>query len=148
MKIEEAIKWMEESVQNVRDFLEQLHPVQVSPTLQEKLTKQNEVFEFAITALRSMPKGADTNVGGRGWISVKDRMPDEHDSMFARFYGTEKWSGAMFKTCSDLVVVSYNANGQNLISTAITRDGKFRLQTVLAGEVTHWMPLPEPPKED
>lgn len=99
-----------------------------------------------IITLRSMPEDADTNVGGSGWISVKDRMPDEHDSMFARFYGTEKWSGAMFKTCSDLVVVSYNANGQNLISTAITRDGKFRFQTVLAGEVTHWMPLPEPPE--
>ena len=77
MKIEEAIKWMEEAVQNVRDFLEQWHPVQVSPTLQEKLTKQNEVFELAIDALRSMPEAAvspnaiadNVYLGGGIWMS-------------------------------------------------------------------------------
>src|SRR5699024_554110 len=59
MKIEEAVEWMEEAIQNVKEFLEQWHPVQVSPTLQEKLTKQQEVFELVLTALHSMPEAGE-----------------------------------------------------------------------------------------
>lgn len=34
------------------------------------------------------------------WISVKTTMPEEHDSMFAKFYKTPKWLPAMFRTTS------------------------------------------------
>ena len=51
MKIEEAIKWMEEAIQDTKEFFDQC-----SPALQEELTKQKEVFELAIAALRSMPE--------------------------------------------------------------------------------------------
>lgn len=50
MKIEEAIEWMEEAIQETTECFEQC-----SPTLQEELIKQKEVFELALTALRSMP---------------------------------------------------------------------------------------------
>lgn len=49
MKIEEAIKWMEEAIQDTKEFFDQC-----SPALQEELTKQKEVFELAIAALRPM----------------------------------------------------------------------------------------------
>lgn len=54
MKIEEAIKWMEEAIQDTKEFFDQC-----SPALQEELTKQKEVFEFAIAALRSMQEAGE-----------------------------------------------------------------------------------------
>lgn len=50
MKIEEAIEWMEEAIQETTECFEQC-----SPSLQKELVMQKEVFELAITALRSMP---------------------------------------------------------------------------------------------
>ena len=54
MKIEEAVKWMEEAIQETTEYFEQC-----SPTLQEELIKQKEVFELALTALRSMPEAGE-----------------------------------------------------------------------------------------
>ena len=55
MKIEEAVKWMEEAIQETTEYFEQC-----SPTLQEELIKQKEVFELALTALRSMQEARET----------------------------------------------------------------------------------------
>lgn len=30
------------------------------------------------------------------WVSVKDRLPEEHPSVFANYFGTEKWNRAMW----------------------------------------------------
>lgn len=54
MKIEKAIEWMEEAVQETTECFEQC-----SPALQEELIEQKEVFELAITALRSMPEAGE-----------------------------------------------------------------------------------------
>lgn len=54
MKIEEAVKWMEEAIQDTKEFFDQC-----SPGLQKELTEQKEVFELAITALRSMPEAGE-----------------------------------------------------------------------------------------
>lgn len=54
MKIEKAIEWMEEAIQETTECFEQC-----SPTLQEELIKQKEVFELALTALRSMPEARE-----------------------------------------------------------------------------------------
>ena len=62
------------------------------------------------------------------WINVKDRLPDEEDCYLA--YGPEG---------SGCDILFYDAANGNWIS----------MGHVLAdGEVTHWMPLPEPPKEE
>nr|DAU37993.1 MAG TPA: Rad50 zinc hook motif [Caudoviricetes sp.] len=49
MKIEEAIEWMEETIQDINELFDQC-----STALQEEITEQKEVFELALTALRSM----------------------------------------------------------------------------------------------
>lgn len=54
MTNEKAIKWMEEAVQETTECFEQC-----SPTLQEELIKQKEVFELALTALRSMQEAGE-----------------------------------------------------------------------------------------
>lgn len=54
MKIEEAIEWMEETIQDTKEFFDQC-----SPALQKELIEQKEVFELAITALRSMQEAGE-----------------------------------------------------------------------------------------
>jgi hypothetical protein len=81
------------------------------------------------------------------WISVKDRLPEEHDSIFAKLYGTEKWLPGMFRTISNDVnaCVEYE-DGTRKVKTLHTFDGKWNLRGMGGKRVTHWMPLPQPPK--
>ena len=82
------------------------------------------------------------------WISVKDRLPDEHESLFARYKGTDKWRNAMFMTISDRVIVCAEyENGKRIVKTANTVDGVWKVKDILCPcKVTHWMPFPHPPK--
>lgn len=50
MTREEAIKWMEETIQDAGELLDKC-----SPVLKEEVLEQNEVFKIAISALRSTP---------------------------------------------------------------------------------------------
>lgn len=52
------------------------------------------------------------------WISVEDRLPAE-----------EKYNGTVLATGGDIVITAP--------SSSVTR----------TGAITHWMPLPQPPKE-
>ena len=82
------------------------------------------------------------------WISVKDRLPDEHESLFARYKGTDKWRNAMFTTISDRVIVCAEyENGKRIVKTANTVDGVWKVKDIFHPcKVTHWMPMPQPPK--
>ena len=82
------------------------------------------------------------------WVSVKDRLPDEHESLFARYKGTDKWRNAMFTTISDRVIVCEEyENGKRIVKTANTVDGVWKVKDIFQPcKVTHWMPLPQPPK--
>lgn len=84
------------------------------------------------------------------WISVKDDMPKEHDSIFKKFKNTPHWKEGMFEKTSDMVNVSVTfENGKRKTYTASTVDGKWRGIPIVGNPVvTHWMPLPEPPKEE
>ena len=64
-----------------------------------------------------------------GWISVKDRLPE--DAMLYLCFG-EIW---------------YNKNiQQQFIRVVEYKNCKFRCDFNPCAYVTHWMPLPEPPK--
>lgn len=82
------------------------------------------------------------------WVSVDDRLPDEHESLFARYKGTDKWLNGMFMTISDLVIVCAEyENGKRIVKTANTVDGVWKVENIFHQcRVTHWMPLPEPPE--
>lgn len=62
------------------------------------------------------------------WISVKDRLPD----------------------CAEPVLISHSDGDMRYISIAdIDPCGMWSDQNYeIIYTVTHWMPLPEPPKED
>lgn len=71
-----------------------------------------------------------------GWISVNDRLPEED-----------------YFENNDLIV-SANENGENIVYADIYyKYGRFNTKCHTYGwlykldNVTHWMPLPEPPKD-
>lgn len=82
------------------------------------------------------------------WIPVTERLPDEHESLFARYKGTDKWLNGMFMTISDLVIVCAEyENGKRIVKTANTVDGVWKVKNIFHQcRVTHWMPMPHPPK--
>ena len=86
-----------------------------------------------------------------GWISVKDRLPAETHSIFWPWYGRKEWRNAMWREQSDKVLVAVTfEDGTRLVAMGETHDGEWytSISKTLNPMVTHWMPLPEPPKAD
>ena len=83
------------------------------------------------------------------WISVEERLPVEHDSIFKKLIDDEKWRAGMFKTLSDDVIVAVKfADGTRKTGVTHTKDGIWTgLPSIGCPIVTHWMPMPEPPEE-
>lgn len=110
------------------------------------LKKQNEQMRDAAAQVAKLAAEAAVE---RDWISVEDRLPEEHESIFAKAYGTKRWADGMFRTISGevLACVAFE-DGHKVTMTLRTHDGAWALSSVHRGHVTHWMPLPEPVKED
>lgn len=84
-----------------------------------------------------------------GWISVQDRIPEEHPSIFAGLYGTEKWVKGMWRNESDRVLVTIVfPNGMRTVDKGRLQDGTWKtgVSPILPQEVTHWAMCPEPPE--
>lgn len=84
------------------------------------------------------------------WISVKDKLPTEHDTIFAKLKGTDKWKTGMFEKQSDDVrVVCQFEDGTRRVWHDHTVDGvwdcekenKYPKRTV-----THWCENPQLPE--
>lgn len=87
-----------------------------------------------------------------GWIYCGDgkNLPEEHDSMFAKFKGTDKWNGAMFEKTSDDVNVTVEfEDGKRKVKTLHTIDGKWNGgNRGVKFQVIAWKPLPTEYKEN
>lgn len=82
------------------------------------------------------------------WIPVSERLPDEHDSIFARLYGTDKWNDAFWRTKSKevLVTIEYE-DGTRIVKSSHTTDGKWTVEKKnINCKVIAWMPFPNPYK--
>ena len=81
------------------------------------------------------------------WVSVEEGMPKEHDSIFKKLMGSDKWGPGMFERLSDDVIVAVKfADGTRRSGFARTKDGIWAgLSSIGCPVVTHWMPMPEPP---
>ncbi len=84
-----------------------------------------------------------------GWIPCSERLPEEHDSMFAKLKGTDKWSDSMFEKISDDVNATVEFDdGTRKTMTLHTNDGKWNTNNrIVKFNVIAWKPLPEPFKE-
>lgn len=85
-----------------------------------------------------------------GWIPVSERLPEEHDSIFAKFKGTDNWKRGMFEKTSKYVIATVVFDdGTVLVEQAYTIDGIWRTdKKVLGGTVVAWMDYPKPYRED
>jgi len=95
-----------------------------------------EIMEVLETA------AADPNLG---WIKCKDAMPIERESIFAKFYGTDKWRSGMFRTISNEVNVTVMYEDGTCVSTHMhTADGKWS-DPSRRGKfvVLAWRPFPD-----
>lgn len=83
------------------------------------------------------------------WIPCSERMPEEHDSIFAKLKGTEKWRRAMFEKVSDNVNATVEfEGGERRTMTLRTTDGIWNSDNRLVKfRVIAWQPLPEPCKK-
>lgn len=85
-----------------------------------------------------------------GWIPVSEKLPEEYDSIFAKFKGTDNWKRGMFEKTSKYVIATVVFDdGTVLVEQAHTTDGIWRTdKKVLGGTVVAWMDYPKPYKED
>ena len=84
------------------------------------------------------------------WIPVTERLPEEYESAFAKYYGTDQWNNSLWRAKSKEVLVSIEYDdGHRTVTTSSTMDGEWRIERrrVLHDlKVIAWMPLPAPYK--
>ena len=85
-----------------------------------------------------------------GWIPVSEKLPEEYDSIFAKFKGTDNWKRGLFEKTSKYVIATVVFDdGTVLVEQAHTTDGIWKTdKKVLGGTVVAWMDYPKPYKED
>lgn len=112
-----------------------------------------KTFEFDFNRVKSFDCQCGrhyVNTYNNGWIPVEERLPEEEDSMFAQFKGTDKWGNAMFEKKSDEVNITYELeDGTRKTGTSYTLDGKWKIEInnrVVKKKVIAWQPLPNPYK--
>ena len=105
------------------------------PKAAKQARENNEALDVAIKALKNEPH----------WIPVTERLPKEEDSIFARYYGTDRWRKSMFRKKSrEVIVTSVFEDGELHTEVAHTTDGEWHVGVnVVPRTVIAWMPLPE-----
>ncbi len=81
------------------------------------------------------------------WLPVESGLPAEHDPIFAKFKGTDKWSNAMFEKTSNEVCVTVQYNdGTKMSTTSYLIDGRWKIEqssSIHKPTVIAWKPMPE-----
>ena len=130
----EDIEWAIEELGKIQDYTMRSHELNV-------ITKTLEL-------LKEQKKEKERN-SVMNWIKCEDKMPEERDSIFAKFKGTEKWSNAMFEKMSeDVRVVVVFEDGTRRVHHSYTVDGKWDVEKKPPKRtVTHWMQNPDLPEQ-
>lgn len=81
------------------------------------------------------------------WIPVEERLPEEHDSIWANLYGTKSWQPGLFRKCSyDVIACVEKKDGSRRVISIRTYDGKWAHNKLNEETVICWQPMPQPPK--
>lgn len=120
--------------------------VEAIETLKEKYIGLDVVDE--LVAFNTLIKEHfDHNEKADQWIPVEERMPEEHDTIFAKFKGTDKWNESMMENISDEVNVTIQYHdGSRKTTTSRTVDGVWTVEKklrIINPKVIAWMPLPD-----
>jgi len=103
----------------------------------EKLAKQDMLSDIMIE-IKRQPQIDE-------WILCSDKMPEERDSIFAKFKGTDKWNNSMFEKISDDVNVTVEfEDGERKTMTLHICDGEWKTDLrIVKFKVLAWQPLPD-----
>ena len=112
---------------------------------------ENKIYGIASRGYLEMLQELVNKVDSFEWIPISERLPEEHESLFAKFYGTDKWNDALWKTQSIEVLVTIEYEGGiRSVTSSYTTDGKWEIEKRVKFrkcKVVAWMPLPKPYKE-
>lgn len=81
------------------------------------------------------------------WHSIeKEGLPPEHESIFCKFKGTDRWRDGMFETISNKVLITLETNNkEKYVNTSHTLDGRWEKSTIaLNQKIIAWAELPLP----
>lgn len=83
------------------------------------------------------------------WTPRSVGMPDEYESIFARYKGSSRWEQGMFSKKSDTVIITFqNKDVIRGRGTSYTVDSVWSIERRPGGigrlNVIAWMPMPEP----
>lgn len=115
-----------------------------------QILEERDVFVTYPELIDELQEAIEQDEKENGWIPVSERLPEEHDSIFAKFKGTGNWKRGMFEKTSKYVISTVVFDdGTVLVEQAHTTDGIWRTdKKVLGGTVVAWMDYPKPYKED
>ena len=110
------------------------------------LPSDNEIYD-AMALLRKLVN----KEGSFEWIPVSKKLPEEHDSIFAKLCETDVLNDMLWRMRSKevLVTIEYE-NGARTVKSSHTTDGKWWIEkktTLSKFKVVAWKPLPKPYKE-
>lgn len=97
------------------------------------------------SALKALINMQPTVQPEEDWIPVSKDMPDEYDSVFTKFHGTDKWRDGMWLKSSAKVLVTVEfEDGTRLTETAKTIDGKWATENrIRKRKVIAWQKMPK-----
>ena len=129
-----------DSIRKILEAVAKEHPYKI-PSRRETYDKYNEGWTDAVNRIESMlPEQTEED-----WIPVDKDMPVEYDSVFTRFYGTDKRRDGMWLKSSAKVLVTVEfEDGTRLTETARTIDGKWATENrIKKRKVVAWKKMPE-----
>ena len=130
---------------HIKDRLSDYHDFMKKLADDHQMVLASDVLEM----IEQLQDDLEQDEKENGWIPVNERMPEERDSIFAKWKGTERWSKAIFEKKSNevLATVEY-PDGTRVTEATYTIDGEWKMTAkVLGGIVVSWKPFPEPYKE-
>lgn len=112
---------------------------------------ENKIYGIASRGYLEMLQELADKADSFEWIPVSEKLPDEHDSIFAKLYGTDKWNDMLWRKRSMevLVTIEYE-DGTRSVTSSYSIDGKWKVEKLVnlsKCKVVAWKPLPKPYKE-
>ena len=137
-----------DQVKQLREYSKELES-SCSPSESYMVKQAADTIEELSAKLHASQMERSIQYYNDGWISCEDRLPEEHDSMFMKLYGTDKWNCSMWKTQSDYVIVTKEfKDGTRKTDMMRTHDGEwFSDIRIVKFKIIAWKPIPYKEKE-
>lgn len=115
---------------HIKDRLSDYHDFMKKLVDDHQMVLASDVFEM----IEQLQEDLEQDEKENGWIPVSERLPEEHDSIFAKFKGTDNWKRGMFEKTSKYVIATVVFDdGTVLVEQAYTTDGIWKTDKKVLG---------------